>query len=90
MTQGDPLSPLILNVFINVVLWHWFKVEEEKEAGPNGFGWAVWNLVVLFYADNGILASMRYKRLQWEFDTLTEIFDRVVLQKKSQKTVGVI
>ena len=41
MTQGDPLSPTILNVVVDEVVHHWFtiavtEVETRKERGREG------------------------------------------------------
>ena len=41
-----------------------------------------------FYADGGMLASTEPVWLQTTFDTLVELFDRVVLKTNVQKTVG--
>ena len=60
------------------------------EAGPDGFRWAVHWLAVFFYANYGILASPRTALLQADLGILMGLFDRVVLQKNINKTVGMV
>ena len=55
MTQGYPLSPTIFNVDIDSVLQPWVMVVVKGEDRPDGFGWAVRNMVALFYADDILL-----------------------------------
>ena len=57
MTQGDPLSPTIFNVVVNVVVRHWVtlgmaEAEKRGERGNEGRHQAA-----LFYADDGMVAS---------------------------------
>ena len=44
----------------------------------------------LFYADDGMVASSDPRWLQGAFNTLVGLFDRVVLQKNSGKTVSMV
>ena len=57
-------------------------------AGMEGFRQDVQQLVTYFYADDGLLALTRETRLQWMYDTLTELFDRLVLHTNVAKTVS--
>ena len=55
--QGDPLSPTIFNVVVDVVVRHWVtmvldKAEKRGERGDEGRHQAV-----LFYADDGMVVS---------------------------------
>ena len=57
VTQGDPLSPTILNVVVDAVVRHWLTIavkeaEKRGERGREGRHQAA-----LFYADDGMLAS---------------------------------
>ena len=36
-TQGDPLPPTILNVFVNTVIRHWVTVVTPTEAAQEDF-----------------------------------------------------
>ena len=44
----------------------------------------------LFYADDGLVVSTDPDWLQEEFDTLTGLFDRVVMRKNVGNTVGMV
>ena len=57
VTQGDPLSPTIFNVVVDALVRHWVmmtlaKAEKRGERGNKGRHQAV-----VFYADNGMVAS---------------------------------
>ena len=57
VTQGDPLSPTIFNVVVDVVVRNWVTVviagvEEWGECGQEGRHQAT-----LFYTDDGMVAS---------------------------------
>ena len=90
MTQGDPLSPTILNVVVDAVLCHWVMVVEEEDSGPYGFSRAVQNMAALFYTKNGLLASTRAERLQQVFDALMYFFYRLGMRNNIINTVGMI
>ena len=79
LTQGDPLSPTIFNVVVDVVVRNWVTVviagaEEQGERGQEGRHQAA-----LFYADDGMVASSDPRWLQGVFNTLVSLFNRVVL-----------
>ena len=38
MTQGDPLSPTILNILVDAVVRKWLLIVAEEAAGKDGFG----------------------------------------------------
>ena len=57
VTQGDPLSPTIFNVVVDVVVHHWVtlavtEAEMRGERGREGRHQAA-----LFYTDDGMVAS---------------------------------
>ena len=81
VTQGDPLSPTIFNVVVDAVVCHWvmLAVEEAEMRGDRGREGR--HQAALFYADDGIVASVDPCWLQWDFTTLVGLFDRVGLQK---------
>ena len=45
----------------------------------------MWDLVVYFYADDGILILTQPERLQRDFDVLEDLFNRVSLRKNTRK-----
>ena len=90
VTQGDPLSPTIFNVVVDVVVCNWVTVviagaEERGKRGKEGRHQAT-----LFYADDGMVALSDPCWLQGEFNTLVGLFDRVDLRTNVRKTVGMI
>ena len=72
--QGDPLSPTIFNVVMDVLVRHWVTMalaEAEKRGERVN---EVRHQAALFYADNGMVASSDPRWLQWAFDTLVSLF----------------
>ena len=65
-------------------------VVTPSEEVTGGLGLTITNLATYFYADNGLVASTQLERLPREFDILTGLFDRVVLRKNTEKTVGMV
>ena len=75
VTQGNLLSPTILNVVVGAVVHHWVtlavtEAETRVERGREGRHQAA-----LFYAVNGMVASSDPHWLQWVFSTLVGLFD---------------
>ena len=69
---------------------HWVtmvmaKYEKRGEKGNNGR-----HKSDLFYADDGMVASSDPRWLQWAFDTLVSLFERVVLSPNVRKTVSMV
>ena len=90
VTQGDPLSPTILNVVVDAVVSHWVtlataEAEKRGERGNEGRHQAA-----LLYADDGMVASSDPRWLQWAFYTLVSLFERVGLQTNVGKTVRMV
>ena len=88
VTQGDPLSPTIFNVVVDALVCHWVTLEVEdtekrRERGEEGRHQAT-----LFYADNGMVASSNPRWLQWVFNALVSLFERVGLRTNVGKTVS--
>ena len=87
VTQGDPLSPTIFNVVVDAVVRHWVTMlleEAEKRGERRKEGR---HQAALFYADNSMVASPDPCWLQWAFNALVSLFERVSLQTNDKKTV---
>ena len=56
-TQGDPLSPKILNVVVDAVICHRVAVVIPTEKGTGSLGLTIIDLAAYFYADGGLIAS---------------------------------
>ena len=90
MTKGEPLSPTIFNVVVDAVVHHWVtmtlgEAEKRGERGNKGRHQAA-----LLYADDGMVASSDPRWLQWAFDTLASLFERVGLRTNAGKTVSIV
>ena len=85
--QGDPLSPTIFNVVVDVVVRQWIDgiVDEAEEKGETGREGRHQSAV--FYADDGMVVSSDPTWLQGAFSALVAIFDRVGLLTNVGKTV---
>ena len=70
VTQGDPLSPTIFNMVVDAVVRHWvtLEVEEAEKRGERGREGR--HQTVLFYTNNGMVASSDPRWLQWAFNAL--------------------
>ena len=80
VTQGDPLSPTIFNVVVDVVVRHWVTmvVEDAEKRGERGE--EVMYQAPLFYADDTMVALSDPHWLQWEFNALVGLFEHVGLR----------
>ena len=87
VTQGNPLSPTILNVVVDAVVRNCvtLAVEEAEKRGERG--WEGRHQATLFYADNGMVVSSDPCWLQWAFNTLVGLFDHVGMHTNVVKTV---
>ena len=79
MAQGDPLSPTIFNVVMDMVVRHQvtgviLDAEEQGELRKEGR-----HQVALFYTYDGMVDSYDPQWLQGDFNTLAGLFDRVGL-----------
>ena len=95
VTQRDPLSPTITNMFVDAVLHHWVNVVAASEeasspraASMEGFRRDVQSLAAYFYADDKLITSMRATHIQRNFDTLTELFEHVGIRTNVSKTAS--
>ena len=61
------------------------KAEKRGERGDEGR-----HQDALFYADDSMVASSNPRWIQWEFDTLVSLFDRVGLWTNVGKTVSMV
>ena len=64
VTQGDPLSPTIFNVVVDVVVCHWVSVMVEGAEDQGKREQEVRHQNSLFYKDDGMVASLESQWLQ--------------------------
>ena len=88
VTQGNPLSPTISNVVVDVLVRHWFTlaVKEAETRGERGREGR--HQAALFYAYDGMVALSNPRWLKWVFTTLVGFFDRVGQNTNTGKTVS--
>ena len=90
VTQGDPISPTIFNVVVDVVVRHWVTMalsEAEKRGGRGGEGR---HQAALLYAEDGMISSSNPRWIQWAFNSLVSLFERVGLRTNVGKTVSMV
>ena len=63
VNKGYPLSHTIFNMAVDAVICHWVMLIAEDEDDPDGLRRAIQWLAELFYAYDGILASLIPARL---------------------------
>ena len=58
LTQGDIISPTIFNIVCDAVLCQWLNTISDDGCDPvDGFGICVSSWAVMFYVDDGLVAS---------------------------------
>ena len=90
MTQGNPLSPTIFNVVVDVVVRHWvtMALDEAEKRGDRGKEGR--HKSSLFYADDDMVASSDPRWLQWAFNSLVSLFERVGLRTNVVNPVSMV
>ena len=88
MTQGDPLSPTIFNVVVDVVVRHWVMIAVTEAETRRERGREDRHQAALLYADDGMLALSNPQWLQWACTQLVGMFDRMGLNTNTGKTVS--
>ena len=86
VTQGGPLSPRLFNIVVDAVVREWLRQALGEEAAKNGVAEMARTFIVLFYVDDGYIASRDPVFLQTCLDILVGIFERVGLFTNVKKT----
>ena len=90
VTQGEPLSPTILNVVMDAVVRHWVAVMAKGADKRSGYVQEVRHKNSLFYEDDGMVASSYPRWLQGALSTPAGMFDRVGLKTNVGRTVVMV
>ena len=90
VTQGDPMSPTIFNVVVDAVVRHWVMMALDEAENRGDRGNEVRHQAAIFYADYSMVASSDSRWLQWEFNALGSLFERVGLWTNVGKTVNMV
>ena len=73
---------------VDEVVRHWVTLEVEEAEKRGDMGKEGRHQAALFYADNGVVASSDPRWLQWAFNALVGLFERVGLRNNVGKTVS--
>ena len=77
--QGDPLSPTIFNLVVVEEVRHWISLVAGVAGEQDGWGKEFLYHVAFFYVSDGLVALIDLVSINGTFNTLTGLFDRVVL-----------
>ena len=87
-TQCGLFSPALFNIQIDSVIRHWLTlVIDDNGTIQDGLGETVASKLSLFYADDGLVASLDNDWLQHALDVLVDLFLRINLATNTVKTV---
>ena len=67
----------MINLAVNMFIYHWATMVTGENASPEEFGREVQKLDALLYADDKLLTSPHMARMQEALDILLELFNRV-------------
>ena len=90
VTQGNPLSPTILNVVVDAIILHWVTVLTPIESVMGVLGLTGIDLMGYFYSDDGLVALTQPERLHRAFYFLTGLFGRFGLRKNTENTASMV
>ena len=90
VTQGDPLSPTIFNVVVDAVVRHWVTMSLDEAEKKGEMGIEGRHQAALFYADNSMVESSKPRWLQWAFDALAGLLERVRLRTNVGKKFSMV
>ena len=85
VTQGNPLLPNIFNILMDAVMHHWVMLVVYEKVVPEGLRWLIHHIEAYLYVGDGLNMSAQAGRLQWYFNVLPYLFDRVGLRANIQK-----
>jgi hypothetical protein len=86
VTQGGPLSSLMFNVCVDAVVREWLCQMLDKDAAQDGISNQVAEMLVVFYLDDGLVASCDPVWLQESFKILIGLFEWIGLFTNAFKT----
>ena len=90
VNQGDLVSPTIFNIVVDAVV----REVRLEVFGPHeahhGFGWAVVEHNIVFYADDVRISGCKSIWVQTTLTAVVSIFDRVGLQTNLGKTRSMV
>ena len=82
VTQGDPASPIIFNVVVDMVLQAVLEEVCSPQEAQHGMGWEAGKNNLVFYADDGRIVGWDHKWVQDALTVMVEMFWRMGLEAK--------
>ena len=86
VTHGGPFLTHILNVMVDAVVRGWLHTILGPDAARDRYGKEICTLMVIFYADDVLLASRDPVLFQQALDVIVGLFQRVDLCRNMSKT----
>jgi len=70
VTQGNIIFPTIFNVVVDAIVQYWLSLVIDDSSEVDGLGMMVQEWLVLFYVDDGLIASRNAEWLQMVIERL--------------------
>jgi hypothetical protein len=86
VTQGGPLSSLMINVCVDCVVREWLWQVLGEVITQDGVGDLVRDQCIAFFVDNGLVAARCLEWLQTSFNILITLFKWIGLRMNAKKT----
>jgi hypothetical protein len=91
VTQGGPLLAKLFNIVVDAVVREWMRLMRATINNTDGnLDKCISGLFVVFYVDNGYIASRNTEFLQEALDILLETFKQFSLAMNTKKTQAMI
>ena len=90
VTKGDPVYPMISNILVDAVVRAVLLEVCDSQEAHHGFGWAVGDHNILFYADFGRIAGRNMIWAQTALTSMVRMFERVGLHINLSKTKSMV
>ena len=88
--QGDPSSPTIFNIVVDTVVRSTLEIVCGPQEARHGMGWAVGELNLIFYADDGRSGGRDHIWIQDALNVSVAMFRRMGLETNLEKTKALV
>ena len=85
MTQGDPASPIIFNLVVDMVLQAVLEEVCSPQEAQHGMGWEAGENNLVFYADDGRIVGRDHEWVQDALTVTVAMFRRMGLETNLEK-----
>ena len=86
LTEGDPVSPTIFNIMVDLVVWEVLDVFCKPQEAHHRLGWAAGERNLIFYANGGKIAGRDHLWVQDAISVMVAIFRRMGLETNLENT----